>query len=109
CALHWMLSHSLNATLRDDEERDQPQYNKGYLRAKRETGKQRSLLNDSDYEEIEKDEDLQDYESNPASQLGGAPSDLAALKDGRIENLPSDAEVQNDKEHYDPTGGKSER
>ncbi|CAG7726381.1 unnamed protein product, partial [Allacma fusca] len=26
-----------------------------------------------------------------------------------IENLPSDAEVQNDKEHYDPTGGKSER
>ncbi|CAG7821763.1 unnamed protein product, partial [Allacma fusca] len=46
CALHWMLSHSLITTLQDDEERDQPQYNKGYLRANRETGKQQSFLSD---------------------------------------------------------------
>ncbi|CAG7834948.1 unnamed protein product [Allacma fusca] len=133
CALHWMLSHSLNTTLRDDEERDLLQ-NKGYLKVKREIRSQRSISNDSD-SDIEKDEDLPDYSNsktlndtssgNPTtsksanstdqlsldptkqtSQLGGTSHDKDVLKDGRIENLPMDVEFPKDKKQDDSTRQK---
>lgn len=93
CALHWMLSHSINATMRDDEV-SRVRFG---LRAKR------SANSSDDSGEVDVHYDSDDLPSKKSQRKNNE-------RNGKqMENLASDSDYQSDSEPYNPDGLHSER
>ena len=93
CALHWMLSHSINATMRDDEV-SRVRFG---LRAKR----------SANYSDDSDEVDVYDDSDQLSSQKSQRKNNV---RNGKlVANLASDSDYQSDSEPYNPDGLHSQR
>ena len=98
CALHWMLSHSINATLRDEE----VTRGRTYLRAKRSA--------EAPKDDYYRDDSNAEYENEePVGRNASERKNDSRSDTGFIDNLPVDSDYQGDSEPYNPDGLLTQR